>query len=270
MLAAWNPGQMATTATLPAVPEYDQPDCTDGTALRRDSDFNRLIRDHLPLVRSITDQMKRRLPANVDEEELRSVALTGLVAAARSFRPEESTSFAGYASSRIRGAILDELRRMDCLTRSTRAKAKLLQDAVSRLESAEGKPVDGPRLCAELRLTPAELAKWIDQARPVKFVSLDVTSEHAEASEHSLHELIPDDCSPSAIEALERKELAQLVADRITELPGPIRRVLAMYYYEGMKLAEIARVLGLTESRVCQIHTQAVNQLRVFLLARLN
>jgi RNA polymerase sigma factor for flagellar operon FliA len=110
----------------------------------------------------------------------------------------------------------------------------------------------------------------MDQARPVEFVSLDVTSEHPETSEHSLHELIPDDCSLTAIEALERKELAQLVADRLTELPSPIRRVLAMYYYEGMKLAEIARVLGLTESRVCQIHTQAVNRLRVFLLARLN
>ena len=142
---------MATAATLPAVPEYDQPDCTDGTTLRHDSDFYRLIKDHVPLVQSITDRIKRRPPANVDEEELRSVALTGLVAAARNFRPEESSSFASYASSRIRGAILDELRRMDCLTRSTQAKARLLQDAVSRLETAEGKPVDGPRLCASTR-----------------------------------------------------------------------------------------------------------------------
>jgi RNA polymerase sigma factor for flagellar operon FliA len=256
---------MAAAATPPAVP-----DCANGTTVRRDSDFYRLIKDHLPLAQSITDQIKRRLPANVDEEELRSVALTGLVAAARNFRPEESSSFAGYASSRIRGAILDELGRMDFLTRSTRAKAKLLQDAVSRLETAEGKTVDQPRLGAELRLTPAELAKWMDQARPVKFVSLDVTSEHPGTGEHSLHELIPDDCSVTAIEALERKELAQQVADRLTELPGPIRRMLAMYYYEGMKLAEIARVLGQTESRVCQIRTQAVNRLRVFLLARLN
>ena len=153
-------------------------------------------------MQSITHQFKRRLPANVDAEELRSVALTGLVAAARNFRSAESSSFAGYASS------------------------------------------------------PAVPAKWMDQARPVNFVSLDVTSEHPGTGKHSLHELIPDDYSVTAIEALERKELAQLVGDRLAELPGPIRRVLAIYYYEGM--AEIARVLGLTESRVCQIHAQAV------------
>jgi RNA polymerase sigma factor for flagellar operon FliA len=103
----------------------------------------------------------------------------------------------------------------------------------------------------------------MDQVRPIKIISLDVPEEWEE-NEHSLHEIIPDETGISAFERLERKELTELIAERIKQLPDVPKRVLAMYYYEGMKLADIASAFGLTESRICQIHAQAVRQLRTY------
>ena len=105
----------------------------------------------------------------------------------------------------------------------------------------------------------------MDEVRPIKIISLDVPEEWEE-NEHSLHEIIPDEAGISAFESLERKELTEVIAERIKQLPDVPKRVLAMYYYEGMKLADIATAFGLTESRICQIHTQTVAQLRSYLL----
>jgi RNA polymerase sigma factor for flagellar operon FliA len=105
----------------------------------------------------------------------------------------------------------------------------------------------------------------MDEVRPIKIISLDVPEEWEE-NEHSLHEIIPDETGISAFESLERKELTEVIAERIKQLPDVPKRVLAMYYYEGMKLADIAAAFGLTESRICQIHTQTVAQLRSYLL----
>jgi RNA polymerase sigma factor for flagellar operon FliA len=137
----------------------------------------------------------------------------------------QAGSFAAYAATRIRGAILDELRRLDWMSRSSRSKAKRLGSALSRLEQAQGGAV-----------TP-----------------------------ESLHDLIADDGTASAGELVERKELVGLLAGRIAQLPEMPRKVLAMYYYENLRLADIAAAFGLTESRICQIHTQAVKQLRAYL-----
>jgi RNA polymerase sigma factor for flagellar operon FliA len=152
------------------------------------------------------------------------------------------------------------------MTRASRSKAKKLGSVISRLEQEQGGAVCAESLCAEMQMTEDELNELLDEVRPVKIVSLDASDE-IDSEDPCLHEIIPDDASVTAFDALERKELAVLLAKRIGQLPEMPKKVLAMYYYEGLKLAEIAACFGLTESRICQIHTQAVNQLRTYLFS---
>ena len=230
-----------------------------------ENDFQVLVEKHLPLVRSIVERMKRKLPQRIETEELFSVGVTGLVAAARNYRASQVGSFSGYASTRIRGAILDELRRMDWMSRGSRSKAKRLGSAISRLEQEQGGEVCQEALCAEMQMTEEELQELMDEMRPMRMVSLDSPDEQGEMDDQSLHEVIADDFSISAYDVVERKEIIALLAERITQLPDVPKKVLAMYYYENLRLADIAACFGLTESRICQIHTQAVSQLRAYM-----
>src|SRR5215469_5812605 len=225
--------------------------------------FERILEEHLPQVRAIADRMKRRLPQNVEVDELYSIGVTGLIAAARNYSPSKAGSFASYASTRIRGAILDELRRNDWMSRGKRSKAKRLDLAINKLEQERGGMVCEEDLCTEMKMTAEELAELQDQVREVKFVSFD--DAELDSENQSLHEVVPDDSCPSAFLVLERKEVLALLAERMTYLPDIQKRVLAMYYYENMKIAEIAACFGVTESRICQIHTQTLRLLRAYM-----
>jgi RNA polymerase sigma factor for flagellar operon FliA len=227
--------------------------------------FQRLLEDHFPMVQSIVDRMRQRLPNTVETDELHSIGLTGLVAAAQRYQPSRQGSFAAYAATRIRGAILDELRRLDSLSRSSRAKAKRLGSAIGKLKQEQGADYSEDSLCVEMNMSAEELAALMEEVRPVSLVSLDGGETQSDFSEDSLHDIIPDDHCVSAIDALERKEIISLLAKRMAQLPDLQKKVLAMYYYENMQLAEIATIFGLTESRICQIRGEAVEVLRKYL-----
>jgi RNA polymerase sigma factor FliA len=230
-----------------------------------ESSFQRLVQDHLPLVRSIVERMRRKLPGTLEAEELHSIGLSGLVEAAHRYQPTAEGSFAGYAAPRIQGAILDELRRMDSMSRGNRAKARRLGSAMNKLRQEQGANYSQEALCAEMNLSAEELTALMEDVKPVKFLSLDWVDTESDFEEESLHELIADDGCVSAFDALERKELILLLAERMAQLPDLQKKVLAMYYYENMQLAQIAEVFGLTESRICQIRGQAVEGLRKYL-----
>ena len=243
-------------------------DLSSVAALETDANegmFQRLIENHLPLVRSIVERMRRKLPNKIETDELYSIGVTGLVSAARNYRPCRESSFASYATTRIRGAILDELRRMDWMSRATRSKAKRLGSAISKLEQEQGGNVSNNSLCAEMQMTQDELADLMDEVRPVKFVSFDGVDDQSEVEDQSLHEVVPDDSCIPPLDVLERKEILSLLAQRMAQMPAMPKKVLAMYYYENMRLSDIAGCFGLTESRICQIHTQAVASLRNYL-----
>jgi RNA polymerase sigma factor for flagellar operon FliA len=223
----------------------------------------RVLEDYLPLVRAIVDRMKRRLPQTVEVDELYSIGVTGLLAAARNYSASKAASFASYASTRIRGAILDELRRSDWMSRGKRSKAKQLGIAVNKLEQERGGIVCEEDLCAEMKMTAEELAELQEEVREPKFVSFD--EDEMDSENQSLHEIVPDESCPPAFVVLERKEALALLAERMTYLPEVQKRVLAMYYYENMKIAEIAAIYGVTESRICQIHTQTLRLLRAYM-----
>ena len=241
------------------------PRTTFSLASDDDNAFQDLLENYLPLVRSIVERMRRKLPSHVETEDLYSIGVTGLVAAARNSHPSREGTFGAYATTRIRGAILDELRRSDWMTRATRSKAKRLSSAISKLEQEQGGNISQDSLRAEMQMTEDELNDLMEGVRPVKFVSLDGTVEQPEFEDHSMHEIIPDDSCIPALDALERKEALSLLAQRMAELPDMPKKVMAMYYYENMRLAEIAACFGLTESRICQIHTQTIGLLRNYL-----
>jgi RNA polymerase sigma factor for flagellar operon FliA len=227
--------------------------------------FQRLLEDHLPLVQSIVNRMRQNLPKTIEADELHSIGLTGLVAAAQKYRSTRQESFAAYAATRIRGAILDELRRQDFLTRSSRAKAKRLGSAICKLRQEEGANCSQDALCVEMNMSAEELVALMEEVRPVSLVSLDSTNQQSDSRDDSVYEIIPDDHCVSAIDALERKEIISLLARRMAQLPELQKKVLAMYYYENMQLSQIAAIFGLTESRICQIRGEAVEVLRKYL-----
>ena len=227
--------------------------------------FQHLLEEYFPLVRSIVDRMRQKLPSTIEADELHSIGLSGLVAAAQRYEPSRQPSFAGYAATRIRGAILDELRRQVPMTRSSRAKAKRLGSAISKLEQEQGGNYSQDSLCFEMNMSEEELGDLMEEVRQVRFVSLDGGDTQSECIDDTLHEIIPDDCCVSALDALERKEISSLLAARIAQLPEMQKKVLAMYYYENIQLSQIGTIFGLTESRICQIHRQAVAVLREYL-----
>lgn len=228
-------------------------------------DEKELIERYLPIVRNVVDRIKLNLPAHIDADDLYSIGITGLIAAVRKFDPEQGNTFAGYAAMRIRGAILDELRRMDWCPRRARAHSRKLKGAINDVEQKLGRAATDQEIRAALGLDAREYAKWVEEARPVTFVALDRDAVEGSGEGTSLHELLADESDVTGRDNLEKAELLQLLTQRIAELPDVPRKLLAMYYFEGMRLAEIAAVFGLTESRICQIHAQTILGLRGFL-----
>ncbi|MDD2765220.1 MAG: FliA/WhiG family RNA polymerase sigma factor [Opitutaceae bacterium] len=226
-------------------------------------DERELIERYLPLVRNAVDRIKLNLPSHVDVEDLYSVGVTGLIAAVRKYDPGQHNTFAAYATMRIRGAVLDELRRLDWCPRRARAKARKIKEAINAIEQATGRPAREEEIRDRLGLSAKKYARWLEESRPVSFVAIDQPADE-ENDGGSLHEVIADESDVTGRDRLEQEELRKLVAQRIEQLPDIPRKILAMYYFEDMRLAEIAAVFGLTESRICQIHSQTVLGLRAY------
>ncbi len=224
-----------------------------------------LIERYLPLVRNVVDRIKLNVPAHVDADDLYSVGITGLIAAVRKFGPEQGATFAGYAAMRIRGAILDELRRMDWCPRRVRARSRKLKSAINEVEQKVGRVATDSEVSAALGLDAKEYSKWVEEAKPVTFITIDQGSERQEGEGPSLHDLLADENDVTGRDNLEKAELVQLLTQRMAELPDIPKKILAMYYFENLRLAEIAAVFGLTESRICQIHSQTILGLRAYL-----
>lgn len=220
-----------------------------------------LVESHLSLVRTVVDRCKVRLPAHIDAEDLRGAGITGLIAAAKRFNPDQGCSFATYATTRIRGAVLDELRRLDVCTRRARAKARQLRTAADELEQNLGRTATDEEIRTRLGLSEKDYGRWREQTQPVRLIAIDQPADDAPDAP-SLHDVIADESVESAGQRLEHEEQVRLMADFIAGLPEMPRKILALYYHERMRLAEIAEIFGLTESRICQIHAQTLRQLR--------
>ena len=224
-----------------------------------------LVEQYLPLLKSIVGRMRIYFPSHVETDDLYSLAITGLITAVQRFDPNKAGSFGSYAAVRIRGALLDELRRMDWLPRSHRAEVKRLRRTLTDLEQRLGRPAKEDEVAEAMGMSLKEYARLSDLIRPLSFVSLDGGLAADNADTHSIHEIIADETEENARERCEKRELMMLIRQRLESLDEVPRKVLILYYYKGLLLSEIAELLHLTESRICQIHAQAIFGLRVFL-----
>lgn len=234
-------------------------------AYHSEANEDALIKRHLPLLKTTVDRMRVYLPAVLDMDDLHSVGYTGLAAAARKFDPGHGVPFSAFAILHIRGAVHDELRRMDWTPRTIRDKAKKFSAALSDLEQRLGRPATEDEVCRELELDRDDYDELLDEIKPASFLPLDGEAYSDDADDVALHDLIADDSQTTGRDALQKKELIQVVAAQLQKLPDMQKKVLAMYYFEGMRLAEIATVFGVTEGRISQINTQAVLSLRAFI-----
>jgi RNA polymerase sigma factor for flagellar operon FliA len=224
-----------------------------------------LIRQYLPLVRTVVGRLAMALSAQVSAEDLHSAARVGLLQAIRRFDTKGGASFRTFARFRIRGAVLDELRRMDWVPRLVHDRARKIQNALGELEQQLGAPPSEQQMAEALGLTLGGYRSWLDEIRPVAFVCLDAGFHGDTPDGAAPHESIADDSQEDPFERASRSELKALIAKRIRQLPPIQREVLALYYYEDLRLREIAEVFGLTESRICQIHSQAIQAIRRFI-----
>jgi RNA polymerase sigma factor FliA len=249
---------------LESIPRPDAPDSQAGPGQAGAPRFEEaaFLQAHLPLVQSVVNRIYASLPAFVELDDLYSVGVIGLVHAARNFRPGRGTAFNSYATHRIRGAVLDELRRSDFLPRRARSKARQLCKTVATLEQELGRaPVDA-EIARALEISLRAYYELKELVMPRTSVELDGVADEDSSEDAGLHEIIADANEETALAKLEKKELVEVLAEQIQRLPEIPRKVLAMYYFEELRLAEIAAVFGVTESRISQIHSQALVGLR--------
>lgn len=225
---------------------------------------NALVERYLPLVVSVLGRLSMTLPEHVSHDDLRSAGLLGLLQALRNYDPSCGSSFETYARVRVRGSMLDELRRMDWVPRTIHEKARKIQDTLAQLEQKFGRTPTEAQVAAALGLTVTQYNELLDEVRPATFVCLDSSGTAEDGDTGSFYEVIADTSESNPVDQVSMRELKEVVFERLKELPEIQRKVLALYYVEDLHLREIAEVFGLTESRICQIHSQAILSIRAY------
>ena len=217
-----------------------------------------------PLVKYVAGRMSSGLPAHVDEADLISYGLGGLISSIERFDLSREIKFETYAITRIRGAIIDELRSLDWVPRSVRARAREIERVNVKLESRLQRAPTDEEMAAELKVDLGEFHEALLQISNSTIVALDELWHVSDSSgdQVSLLDMIPDHGAPDPEAMVDQGELRDRIADAIAALPEREKLVIALYYYENLTLREIGEVLGVTESRVSQLHTKAVLRLR--------
>ncbi len=223
---------------------------------------DKLIMEYAPMIKYIAQKIAVRLPSNIELDDLISSGVIGLMDAIEKYDPTRDNKFKTYAEFRVRGAILDELRAQDWVPRSVRDKAKLLDRTYAALEQGLGRAATDEEVAAELKMSMEEFYDLVNQVRPVSLLSIDDANTFSNVDKKSILNLLEAARLNNPFNQLNLKKVKEVVAGAIEELPEKQRLVLSLYYYEDLNLKEIGRVLDVTESRVSQLHAQAVTRLR--------
>jgi RNA polymerase sigma factor for flagellar operon FliA len=224
----------------------------------------RLVVAYSPLVKYVAGRMSSGLPGHVEEGDLISYGLGGLISAIERFDLTREIKFETYAITRIRGAIIDELRNLDWVPRSVRARARQIERVNMKLEARFQRAPTDEEMAGELEVTVDEFQESLLQISNSTIVALDElwNVQDATGDQVSLLDTLPDRDAPDPEQLVDQSELRDRIADAIAALPEREKLVVALYYYENLTLREIGEVLGVTESRVSQLHTKAVLRLR--------
>lgn len=230
---------------------------------RDDGIRNRLVKQYLPLVKYVAGKLAVGMPQNVEFDDLVSYGVIGLFDAIDKFDPGKHVKFKTYAVTRVRGAIFDQLRQLDWVPRSVRQKTRELEDTIRRLEAQLGRAATDDEIARELGVTPREFEKLVLKISGTTVLSLnDVWYAGDENDRMSIGDSIESPQSRNPDSIVEKHEIKRVIIEAIGELPDKEKKVLVLYYYEDLTLKEIGAVLGVTESRISQLHTKAIMRLR--------
>jgi RNA polymerase sigma factor FliA len=225
---------------------------------------DRLILTYAPLVKYVAGRLGSGLPAHVDEGDLVSYGLLGLIAAIERYDPDRDVKFETYAIARIKGSILDELRAMDWVPRSVRSRAREIERAIADLESKLGRAPSDEEIATKIGISQEELEDSLTDISRSSIAALDElwTVSGSGGDQIALIDTIEDESVPDPQSAMSATEMKEAIADAIARLPEREKLVVTLYYYEDLTLREIGEVLGVTESRVSQLHTKAILRLK--------
>jgi len=248
-------------ATANAVSKQDRPDEPVSVAYERDK--NATLKRYYPLVKYVVDKIAAGLPKSIERDDLINTAMIGLYDALEKYDESRGTKFETYAIWRIKGAVLDELRSMDWASRTTRRKARLIEQTCQRLDQKLGRAATEQEMANEMDIPLSDYLRLVEEVRGTVLLSLDqamqVDDDHDLAG---LADVIEDKSAVNMLEELEDSEARDTLLELINALSEQERLVVALYYYEEMTLKEIGLALQISESRVSQIHTKAIMRLK--------
>jgi RNA polymerase sigma factor for flagellar operon FliA len=224
-------------------------------------DIDAMLQRYSPLVRRLAHQMIAKLPANVEIDDLIQVGMIGLTDALTRFNVEQGVQFETFATQRIRGAMLDELRGADWLSRGTRKQQRDIESAVHKLEQKLGRPPQESEIAKEMGMSLGDYQDMLGKVRGTQLIYLeDMSGEDGDNDYLDRH---VSDEGNDPLSLLQDHRMRHALVEAIKNLPEREQYVMSMYYEQDMNLKEIAAVLGVTESRVCQLHSQSIARLRV-------
>jgi RNA polymerase sigma factor for flagellar operon FliA len=224
-------------------------------------DRNALIKQYQPLVRRLAHHMMAKLPPSVEVDDLIQVGLIGLADALTRYEPSQGVQFETFATQRIRGAMLDELREVDWMSRGSRKSQKDIEAAMRRVEHRLGHTPKESEIAAEMGISLVEYQALLGKVRGTQLVYLEDMSRHNEDDDTYLDRHVADsDADP--LNMLRDQKLREALVAAIKLLPEREQYIMSMYYEQDMNLKEIAAVLDVTESRICQLHSQSIARLR--------
>ncbi len=221
---------------------------------------DQLILEYAQLVKIVAGRLSMYLGYNVEYDDLVGYGIFGLIDAIDKFDYGKNVKFETYASLRIRGAILDQIRKMDWIPRSLRQKQKKIDAAISKIEAEQGRTATDEEIAVELGISLDEFVSWQGQTNISNLISLE---EYTEEGSETKMEAVGNARFDAPEESIEKEELKQMIVEAIDLLTEKERSVIVLYYYEEMTLKEISLVLDVSESRVSQLHTKALNKMKV-------
>lgn len=226
-----------------------------------------LIVHYAPLVKYVAARVAIGLPNNVDQEDLASSGILGLMEAVNKFEPDRGFKFESYAAARIRGAIIDDLRSLDWVPRSVRSQARKVEEALSKLQEKLGRTPTDEEVAEEMGVTVRKLRSIYSKVSTIMFVSLDRLLSVGDKGDSgmSLVDTLVDTKAEDPAAAVEEREMKQFLVKAIAGLPERERTAITLYYYEGLSLAEISQVVGVSQARISQMNAKSVMTFRTLL-----
>jgi RNA polymerase sigma factor FliA len=234
-------------------PSHDWPQVIDAASQEY------LVRQYSPLIKYIAGRMALRLPPHISLDDLISSGTIGLLDAIKKFDPRKNINFKTYAEFRIKGAILDELRALDWIPRSIRKKSSQLEKAFASLQKELGRPAEAEEIAASLNISMEEYYHLLDETKGISLMDIDAVRKNLpHVAEEELGELLHDETAWDPFISLHFAELREILMKALECLPDKGKLLISLYYYEELTMKEIGEIMGYTESRISQMHTQAI------------